>query len=346
MICVSIYDKDTDVNGPFLTISPRDNTYLEYNVNPITLRVVQDSGVDLSPDVDIQVNDLASGRKHFQNNSGKGDKFKVDVIIKEDDGVTGEKTVVETQMWEDVDIGSGLMNIIWNENKHYSSSWSVISVLDSWIKDMTPLNVVTRALDVPNGLYIITGNSSRKQTHSKRTVWSLEFTKFETFVHSSFSATNTGVTKALKNYNNALAKKKKAAEEKKKKEALAKKKKTAAYKFATKCDWKKVKYTKKKKVSECVKYLQQILNNKNGCKLTKDGWYGDTTKAQVKKFQTNNKKKYNLKPTGNLDLNTYLVLTGNAGQIGKTKTAKPSEPKYALPTANKNGIIDMTKYQG
>lgn len=314
---MSIYDKDTDLKGPFLSICPRDSKYLDWNVVPVTLKVVQDSGVDVSPDVNIQVNDLASGDKHFQNNSGKGDIFKVDVLIKSTDRMNVDKTIKEGSTIKNVDIGSEtLANITWSTENTYYDNIPIGEMLNYWIKNMIPLNVVTRAIDVPNGLYIVKDNSSRKQSHEKSSIWNLEFIKFEQFTYTAFSKTVSGVTTALKNYEKAKAKAKK-------KQAQAKL--TTAQKLK-KCGNSKLVYSKKKKVVTCVKYLQEILNKK-GCKpnLKKDGWFGKDTTNAVKDFQKKNKS-YGLKQTGKVDQNTFNCLIGKCGQVGKTKTIKSNLP--------------------
>ena len=43
---------------------------------------------------------------------------------------------------------------------------------------MTPLYIVSEAIDVPNGTYIISNNPTRKQDFKQHTVWTLEFTTF------------------------------------------------------------------------------------------------------------------------------------------------------------------------
>ena len=314
---MSIYDKDTDLKGAFLSICPRDSKYMDWNVVPVTLRVVQDSGVNYVPDVNIQVNDLASGDKHFQNNSGKGDTFKVDVLITSDDSLNVDKTILEGGTIYGADIGAeNLANITWSAMNTYYGNVSISEMLDYWIKKMIPVNVVTRAIDVPNGLYIIKDNSSRKQSHEKSSIWTLEFIKFEQFTYTAFSKTNAGVTTAIKKYEKAKAKAKK-------KQAQAKLTTTQKLKN---CGKTKLVYSKKKKVVTCVKYLQEILNKK-GCKpnLKKDGWFGKDTTNAVKDFQKKNKS-YGLKQTGKVDQNTFNCLIGKCGQVGKTKTIKSNLP--------------------
>ena len=273
----------------FLSICPRAGDYMQSMFRPLRLRVVQDSGVDFVPDVDIVVNDMASGVKHFQNNTGKGDKFTVECVFMEDRNITLRVENGET-------IGPG-----WD-----MVDYTLKEVMDYWIRNMTPLNVVTHAVDVENGLYIITKNSSRKQTHKGVSVWSLEFTKYVTSNLTQFKTSSAGVTAALKNYEKA--------KQKTKKKNKAKYQTTSKYKLGHKCDYKKLVYSKKKKVVTCVKYLQLVLYNNKCYPKSKvnqiDGWYGKVTYNAVKTFQKKYHSKYNLKVTGKVDYLTYRVLCG------------------------------------
>ncbi|WP_407374153.1 peptidoglycan-binding protein [Methanobrevibacter sp.] len=284
-------------------------------MGPVRLRVIRDDGVNSVPDLDIVVNDLASGRKHFQNNTGKGDTFKVNVLISEDDSVVLTKEFDEGSWQEALNSGdfdeylytilSGGEGIEETSSVMLGGHVALLKALDYWMKTATPLNVVTRAVDVPNGLYLIIKNDSRNQTFEGFTEWELEFMKYEPFTKSSFSATNAGVTTALKNYKKAKDKKAKAAKAK----AEAKKKTTARYLLKTKCKASNLKYSKTKKVVTCVKYMQQILINKKFlAKNQKDGWYGPVTKNALKNFQKKYKSKYKCKTDGNVDANTFKAL--------------------------------------
>ena len=299
----------------FLTVCPRDSQYMDNNVAPARLRVIQDGGVNSVPDVDIIVNDLASGRKHFQNNSGKGDTFKVNVLINTEDTVVLTKSF-DDDSWEDALGGdydyeylyttvSGGKGVAESSTVVVGGRVNLLTALDYWMRTATPLNIVTRAVDVPNGVYLIIGNSSRKQTHENFTEWELEFMKYDEINTTTFVSTSTGVTKAIAKYEKA--KKKKAAAKKK---TTTAKSKTSTKDKLKKCKLSNLKYSKTKKVVTCVKYLQKVLNSKVKSNLIVDGWYGSSTKAAVKKFQTNNKK-YNLKTDGNVDKKTLNCLCGS-----------------------------------
>lgn len=297
---------------------------MDNNVAPARLRVIQDGGVNSVPDVDIIVNDLASGRKHFQNNSGKGDTFKVNVLINAEDTVVLTKSF-DDDSWVDalggefdyeymysmVD-GKRIRGVAEDSTVLLGGRVNLVTALDYWMRTATPLNIVTRAVDVPNGLYLIIKNSSRKQSYEGFTEWELEFMKYEEITTTSFSSTTKGVTKAIAKYEKA--KKKKSTKSK----TTTAKSKTTSKDNLKKCKLSKLKYSKTKKVVGCVKHLQRVLNNTIKSNLIIDGWYGDSTKQAVKKFQTNNKK-YNLKTDGNVDQNTLNCLTG---KCTKTTTKK------------------------
>lgn len=233
---------------------------------PISLKVIQGNGVDVTPDVNITVNNLNNGNKHFLNKGYGGISFKINVII--------------------------------NKNDKFGNS-SVTDKLHEWITTMTPLYVVTEAIDIKNGRYIISKNSNRKQTYRDNTVWSLEFIEFKGINITKFKNDNSYINKAKKNYANA--KKKAQAKSKKAKANNANKNKLKKCKLAN------LKYGLKK--SNCVKYMQKVLNKKGY--LTKkqiDGYFGPVTSTALKKFQKKYKKKYKLKATGKVDKATLKAL--------------------------------------
>ena len=316
----------------FLSVCPRSKQYLEHNISPIPLKVVQDNGVEIIPDVNITVNELNKGYKQFVNNSGNSDSFKVNVIIKHDEYITGEihERVKSPEYHIDLDsivnmTGvdlSGLENLVTDkEAEDYIfddyQDYPVITLLDYWIKNAEPLYVRTKAIGIKNGYYIITENSSRKQSYREYTVWTLEFMKFKSLKLSTFKSTTKGIKKAIKKAN--------AKKTKKQAKAQAKTKQTTNYKAQMKkCNYKVLKYSKNKTVVKCVKIMQQLLYN-YGCLDKKsyiDGWYGQVTVKAVKKFQKKYKNKYKLKETGKVDKSTWKALyTGGstAVQIGKTR---------------------------
>ena len=244
--------------------------------NYLHLNVDADSGVDVTPNMEITVTDLnksgSSLYKHFFNNGYGGITFKIDVLIKQTD--------------------------TWNGKR-------VTDVVNDWFINMTPLAIVTEAIDVPDGRYIITDNSSRKQTFKGSTLWSMEFTTYAPLQLYRYKNDNAAVLKAIKKAKKATSK--------------SKKKSTTNTKFA-KCFWGIMVYSKKKKVVKCVKYLQKVLYKQKLLKKSQiDGWYGPATKKAVKKFQKNYNKKnkitINVKngqslPTGKKLLSKRLPVTG------------------------------------
>lgn len=315
----------------FLSICPRSKKYLEYNVSPISLKVIQDNGVEIKPDVKITVNELNNGYKQFVNNSGDSDTFKVNVIIKHDELVTGEIHEVKHVDGYHIDLntvknmtGTSLSGLKYlqtdKEAKDYVydkyKDFPLTALLDYWIKNVEPLYVITEAIGINNGYYLITENSSRKQSYREYTIWTLEFMKFKELKLSSFKSTTSGITKAIKKVNA------------KKASAKTKTSQSTAYKAKLKkCNYKTLKYSATKKKVDCVKIMQQLLYN-YGCLSQKsyiDGWYGKVTVEAVKKFQKKYKAKYKLKVTGKVDKSTWKALyTGGstAVQIGKTIVIK------------------------
>lgn len=328
----------------FLSICPRAGDYMQSMFRPLRLRVVQDSGVDTTPDIDIVVNDLASGRKMFQNNSGKCDSFKVDVLIKDTDVIQySQHSATHRYPILGSETPGELVSYFWLQSDLTEAHlWTV---LDYFARNLTPLNVVTRAVDVPDGLYVITDNSSRKQEYEGMSIWTLEFTKYEEINTTTFINTSAGAEKAIKKYQAAKAKK-----DAKKKQKTTVKTKTTPTQNLKKCKLSKLVYSKKKKSVACVKSMQKILNFKIKSNLVVDGWYGDATLKAVKNFQTKNKK-YGLKVNGKVDQNTLNCLVGKCGQIGKTTkvkgklpaTTKKAKSPYAKLPKKVTTFVDMTK---
>lgn len=287
----------------FLTIVPRDKTYMEYTIGPIRLNVIQDDGVHYNPDIDIKVNDLNKGKKYFLNASGEGDSFKVNVIIKKSDSFQGKIEVKEEMQYGKS--SSGLYGWYGGGTKTTFKKISVLDALDYWIRNMTVFMVTTRALDIPNGEYIITSNSSRKQTYEGTTIWELEFTKYTGAVTIGWSFNDTNAKSAVANYN----KQKKANAAKAKAAVKTKvKQQSSIQKKLSKCKLCSIKYSKKKKTCICTLYMQHILKKKGYYNSSLDGWFGSETTKAVKKFQNAYKKKYNLKKTGKVDSKTKSAL--------------------------------------
>lgn len=249
----------------------------------IPLRVIRSNGFDVTPDYNVVVTDLNKGSdgfiyKKFYNKGFGGISFKINILLKRD------------ETWH---------SSVYRQYKGYDTDeHNVLTVLKEIMRTMTPVKVVTDAIDIPNGNYIITKNPSRKQTTDNSTVWELEFTTYRPLSQVAYKNDNTRVKKAIKS---ATAKKVAV------KKTTAKKKTTKASKFS-KCKLKVLVYSKKKKTNDCVKQMQTILKNKGFYTGKVDGWFGSMTTSAVKKFQKKYKKKYSLKVTGKVDKKTFEAL--------------------------------------
>jgi hypothetical protein len=293
----------------FLNIVPRgyrikNETYgtTYHNIQEsIPLRVAYGDGVSMTPDVKINVTDLNDGNKTFTNTSGKGDKFKVTVILHQDDEFSDREAYWHFKQWDVTKFSDKPEGL-------YKETYNLMEYLDLWIRESTVLMVTSsdrEMVDIPDGLYVITANPSRKQSSKGGwSFWELEFTKYVPSTFGKFNYTNTYVNKAKKSYEN----KKKSSSSKKSNKTTKAKESSSLNSKLGKCSLKNLKYSKTKKVTDCTKTLQQYLNKKLGCNLSVDGWYGDATKKQVKAFQTKYKKKYKLNPTGNMDKATLNAM--------------------------------------
>ena len=130
----------------------------------LPLRVVRSKGFDVSPEVDIKTTDLIRSTsdnrayKHFLNKGDGGISFKVTVVIHEDD--RWHITVKD-------EIGQRILK-----------NPRVTEVLARIYGEMLICSIQTDAIDVPNGLYILSKNGKRTQTSDRYTLWELEFTTF------------------------------------------------------------------------------------------------------------------------------------------------------------------------
>lgn len=249
----------------------------------IPLKVIQSRGIEVTPDINIEVTDLISDKKdkiykNFYNRGSGGITFTIQVII--------EKTQSQSNVYA--------------TSEYYPNDMKVLNWLDYYIRNMAPVYIVTDAIDIKNGTYIITKNSKRTQSYKNYTVWDLEFTSFIGVNSVKFNAVNNAIKTVIKK-----SKKKSSTAKKTKSSTTTKKSKLS------KCKVSQLKYSGKKVTNvKCVKYLQEVLYKKYGL-LTKkqvDGWYGPKTMNAVKKFQKKYKKKYKLKVTGKIDKTTLKAL--------------------------------------
>ena len=290
----------------FMTICPRSKSYTGCNLTGIPLKVIHDDGVEVSPHISFSEFELEKGVKGFHNNSGKSDSFSITVIINENDTImvtkeftdwTGQEELLQVlrgQSAYDTILSTEVTPSVYTQlGKHIK----VIDALDYFIRKGEPFYITTRAVGIKsNELWMVTEQKSRKQKYDDGYIeLDLTFTKYVSYKYASFKNTNKSVANAIKKYKN---------------KSKAKQKTTAKYKLKKKCKPSQLKYSKKKKKVTCVKYMQKILYKKGFIKKKKqiDGWFGDTTRDALKKFQKKYKKKYKLKVNGKVDKNTFKAL--------------------------------------
>lgn len=252
-------------------------------IEQLPLKVVMGS-LEVTPNININVTDLNKSSdghtlyKHFLNQSDYGITFKCDVIIGKDDwwysDAWGEFRLVKSKEYKES------MKKYGAASGNHDTEFKVLNVLRVWVKNMYPVKVVSKAIDVPNGVYIITKNPTRKQEYENYTTWTLEFTTYDPLNLAVYKNNNTAIKKAIANQKKA-------------------KQKSSANATFKKCKLSTLKYSKKQKTVTCVKYMQAILYKK-GCLKKKsqiDGWYGKVTCGAVRQFQNMYKKKFKLKVT-------------------------------------------------
>ncbi len=309
---------DVDFKDEFLTITPRDGlVFTRYGSNKwlldgIPLKIIRDNGVEVEPLIELDRTPMlrnpdgqGMNENYFINHGYSGVTFKVDVVIDVDDTVQGvineQAEVIRNNLYFNKDIPRTKGSV--------SGQFNVLDAMEEIVKQYAIVNVVTKAIDIPDGLYMISANKSRKQTFHKTTIWSLEFTTFNGVSVLKFKNDNSKVLNAIKSAQKArkayaakLAKQAKKPAAKKPSVASTNRSKLA------KCSLSKLKYSSKKKNVLCVQYLQRVLKAEKLYTRSIDGWYHKYTKDAVKKFQ----KKKKLKQTGTVNSATLKALTKTA----------------------------------
>lgn len=247
----------------------------------LPLKVLTDKGVDVDVDFKIKSTDLntdASNNKYrkFHNNGNGGVTFKIDVIIDKDESWGYGKQGGADFVYYGVKYPARARIKVW---------------LDFWYTNMTPLYIVSDAIDVPNGKYIISNNPTRKQNYRKHTVWTLEFTTYRPLDLQVWEA-NPSLSKYTgKTTANASAKNTKLAN----------------------CELKNFIYSpnKKENTTQCTRWLQEKLYQLGFMdKLYTTGWYNNDVANAVKEFQSKYQKYYTgMKPTGKMDKITLEALS-------------------------------------
>ena len=204
-----------DVNTP-VTIKPKpdpvffsviDTRLRTYELNgetfenkPLVLNVLTDGGVDVSPNVKIKTTELSNGQSVFKSMKRTDDSFKIKIMI-------NRVYNYDTKEFEDVSWSGG-------SNVTTKTSGTVAEMLDYWIRNAIPVYVVTEAMDVPDGEYLIVDNPSRNQEYLNSTVWELEFKKYAGKNMMRWKFQNNVSDNAIKKYEKAKAAKAAAAKKK------------------------------------------------------------------------------------------------------------------------------------
>lgn len=299
----------------FFNIIPLDKAYYNYCFEDIPLRVVWDS-LEVTPNVKVNKTELSDGKIYFTKPiTSQMDSFKIQILLHKDDVVKGHfheeyqtenplagldlssiNTLFSTGI--DTDIIDQFLFTGESDIADYYDDIKVTDLLRYVVNNLIIVTVHTDAADIVDGTYVVTDNSSRKQvSRDGYTLWELEFTRHRPGTTISYNFNNSIVKKAVSNY-------------KKKAKAKAKAKSSATTESKLKkCDVKNLKYSKTKKVTTCVKYMQTLLKKKGYYKSTVDGWFGGETLKSVKKFQTDYKKKYKLRTDGKVDAKTRNAMS-------------------------------------
>ena len=250
----------------------------------LPLHVIQSKGFEVEPLVDVKMTDLVRSTsdnrayKHFLNKGDGGITFKISVIIGRND---------RWRITVNDEIGQQVLR-----------NPRVTDVLAKIYGEMRICSIQTDAIDIPNGLYVLSKNGKRVQDYEDYSVWDLEFTTFYPLQSYRYQNTNSIVLKAI-----ADANAKRLAEIE-----AAKYPNKATQDKLKKCDYTKLKYSAKQTNDSCIKYMQTILKQQGLYSDNIDGWWGSLTTEAVKKFQTKYKSKYGLSATGKMDKKTFDAL--------------------------------------
>jgi peptidoglycan hydrolase-like protein with peptidoglycan-binding domain len=320
-------------NTRFFSILPKANNAQVYSGLPIPLRVILHDGVKTEPDIEFKTTKLNGNYKLFHNNSGYNDSFTVSVMFHKDDTVyltydrpTKGKDAKEVDwtLFEKQLLAYAGLNKEFRAGDFHSK---LTVAMDYWIRKGIPFYVHTNAVGInKKNLYLITENKKRTQRYRDGWVeWDLTFTRYADVKKLTFNKNTSTMTKAMKN-NNPKAVKAKAM--------------TKARKELAKCNYKKIVYSKKKKVVACVKKMQQVLYLQKFLKKKSDidGWYGKTTYNAVKAYQKKWSKSYGLKVTGHCNRHTWQVMCGKGKKVTTTNKGKSTTTvKVAVPSGD--GVV-------
>lgn len=227
----------------------------------LALKVVQENGVEVTPNFNVKTTELRDGYKNFKANNDDTINFKIDVIIR------------YNETWGYGHAGKDYPPWTFDGEAFYSQRWYVTKWLEYWMKNMRPLYVVSDAIDVPNGTYLLTENSSRTQNFREYTVWTLEFTTCKDFRIWRWDNDNSAVRATIDSLVNPKQ------EEMNIGQIMA----TWNAILGTCTD---IVYSKTQNYTDCNKLMQYKLYFMGYLREDQvDGWYGNVTMEAVKKFQ-------------------------------------------------------------
>lgn len=134
------------------------NHYFE--VNKMPLRVIMNNGFDTKMGTSVKETELLrdnlslNAPTFFFNKGNHGLEFEISIVMRE---------------------------------KYYFNNMPAADSLNQWSKWMVPVSVVTDAMDVPNGKYIMS-IKSKKQTDKTKSIWKL---RFKEYYENSFTFEDT-----------------------------------------------------------------------------------------------------------------------------------------------------------
>ena len=135
------------------TVSKNPKNYFEVNTIPLIVKL--SDGFSVTPGVSIKETDMLmqtatmNAPTFYFNQGDHGTEFDISVMMRA---------------------------------SYRYGDYTVMDYLDMWHKNLTPVSVVTDALDVPNSKYIMTVKSKKQSNHGF-SVWKLHFHQFYEIQH-------------------------------------------------------------------------------------------------------------------------------------------------------------------
>ena len=169
--CIISFNGDSTYNSASKTVMVRvlsndvrqnvnKNPKHYFEVNKLPLKVVMNEGFQTEMGTSVKETELLmdtntlNAPTFFFNKGNHGIEFEISVVIKEE---------------------------------YYFNGYPVADSLNQWSKWMTPVSVVTDAMDIPNTKYIMS-IKKKKQTDKSKSIWKL---RFKEYYENSLSFENT-----------------------------------------------------------------------------------------------------------------------------------------------------------